>query len=149
MREILFRGKCISYDNDLNGKWIYGQLVIRTDHDDGDDKYFICESGHQFIRCRSKMPCTYKVDPETVGQYIGLKDNAGRKIFEGDIVRYYSDIKDMFVGSPGVVRYGEFNCSCCNGVYGWYVEDGDIRDILDNRIIGNIHDNPELLEAER
>ena len=48
----------------------------------------------------------------------------------------------------GIVKYGEFNCSCCEGVYGWYVDGGDIRNIESHEVIGNIYENPELLEVE-
>lgn len=144
MREILFRGKVINADNDLDGKWIFGQLVVRPDNDDGIDKTFICESGHRFIRCLSKMPCTYEVDPNTVGQYTGLKDKNGKRIFEGDFAGYESN--DC---ARGVVKYGIFNCTCCSGVYGWEFSDGeDIRWHDSYIVIGNIHDNPELMYDE-
>lgn len=68
----------------------------------------------------------YKVIPETVCEYTGLTDKNGRKIFENDIVGRYSEYRKEWY--YGVVKYGEFNCSCCSGVYGWYFDDEDIRD---------------------
>ena len=47
----------------------------------------------------------------------------------------------------GAVKYGNFNCSCCDGVYGWYVDGGDIRDIRSCVVIGNIYENKELLKG--
>lgn len=148
MREILFRGKRVD-----SGEWVLGQVVIRPDHDDGCEKYFICETEHRFIRCLNKMPCTYEAIPETVGQYTGLKDKNGKRVFEGDILASRWD-DSPHETIAGVVKYGNFNCSCCDGVYGWYCEGGDIRR-LDDRIgwfdgeqlylAGNIHDNPELI----
>lgn len=85
----------------------------------------------------------YEVDPETVCEYTGLTDKNGRKIFENDIIGRYSEYREEWY--YGVVKYGEFNCSCCSGVYGWYFDDEDIRDCDLCEVRGNIFDNPELL----
>lgn len=53
----------------------------------------------------------YEIDPETLCEYTGLTDKNGKKIFENDIV------KEQY--GTAVVKYGEYNCSCCDGVYGW------------------------------
>ena len=45
----------------------------------------------------------------------------------------------------GIVKYGEFNCSCCEGVYGWTFENGDIRNCKSYEVKGNVFDNAELL----
>lgn len=138
MREILFRGKRAD-----NGEWAYG--------------YYLEEIGS----CIKEKPSavstqTYLVLHETVGQYTGLNDKNGKKIFEGDIVRLtdeYNEIEWTAVvvfGNPN----GEYN-------WGWQLKaigefDGN-KDILlwvdmeesgaYCEIIGNIHDNPELLEG--
>ena len=75
-----------------------------------------------------------------------MTDKNGKKIFEGDILatKLFGEHIDK-----GVVRYGNYNCSCCDGVYGWYVDGGDIRDAEEiGEVIGNIHDNPELMEVQ-
>ena len=142
MREILFRGKRVS-----DGKWIYGY-------------YNKCEALHNWKDERPE-PRTWiqevdesgvalifePVDPATVGQFTGLTDKNGKKIFEGDILAM-KGMEKLII--EGVVRYGTFNCTCCHGVYGWFVDGGDIRDAAYMcEVIGNIHDNPELLEVEK
>ena len=129
MREILFRGKSV-----LNEEWFYGDLL--THEFSAKDLPDIRDYTN-----RQQSP----VYPDTVGQYTGLTDKNGKKIFEGDIVKTSFSGRECY----GVVGYGRFNCSCCDGVYGWTFGDGDIRDYDYYIVIGNIHDNPELLDKER
>lgn len=129
MREILFRGKRMD-----NGLWIEGCLRQYP-------------NGNAGICCKH-MRHTFRVDPETVGQYTGLTDRNGQRIFEGDIVRFWSSYYEELTGDPCVVEYGVFNCSCCEGVYGWQFKGGNIRYSEDYIIIGNIHEEPELLKEE-
>ena len=122
MREILFRGKRTDC-----GEWVEGDLIQAF-------------RGNQLSAC-SIMPHTptaycWKVDPETIGQYTGLTDKSGKKIFEGDIVRYEDDI--------GYVIY--------NGDAARFLVDSPNRYISmdyssEFEVIGNIHDDPELLEG--
>lgn len=156
MREILFRGKPLV---NLHGKFIYGSLgVIHTD---------LCAIYHCFEFEDDEMQL---VDISTVGQYTGLTDKNSKKIFEGDIIRYAdNDEYEMYLESiefpeeyEGVdfsrmwtvdeVVYGDkigypaFDLNAhdfdCNGLAElsenggqWFYE-----------VIGNIYDNPELLE---
>jgi uncharacterized phage protein (TIGR01671 family) len=128
MREILFRGKRMS-----DGEWLYGSLLQ------------VNRKGATEC-CIHSDRYSHLIDPATVGQFTGLTDKNGKKIFEGDILatKLFGNHIDK-----GVVRYGNYNCSCCDGVYGWYVDGGDIRDAEElSEVIGNIHDNPELMEVE-
>ncbi len=127
MREILFRGKSLK-----TGKWTQGYL-------------FRCwERAYILWGMVNDNPDMVEVDPETVCQYTGLADKNGKKIFEGDIiVAIYKKHREEW--DCGVVKYGEFNCSCCYGVYGWYFENEDIRDYELYEVRGNIFDNPELI----
>ena len=121
MREILFRGK----QRD-NGEWFYGDL-IHLNH---------C------VSIRSK-DCARSVVPETVGQYTALTDKNGKKIFEGDLIR------STETGETAIVQwFSEHSafmiwCKTSNQVGFLYECEKSIVEV-----IGNIHDNPELIGGE-
>ena len=126
-REILFRGKRTD-----NGEMVYGNLM---DSDsivgkivEFDGEYFIPEFW-------------YKVDTETVGQFTGLTDKNGIKIFDGDIVRLYDDSEDELTN--GVVVCNADFCSFCVSINGH--EDVMLMAHWQYEVIGNIYDNKELL----
>lgn len=115
MREIKFRGKRLD-----NGEWAYGDLHIRT----------------PFPHIHSEIDYgKVNIDPHTVGQFTGLHDKNGKEIYEGDIVRY-----DMG---------GECEVSYCigGGFAGFDLSPAfhNEHQLTDVEVIGNIHDNPELL----
>lgn len=127
MREILFRGK-----NKFTGEWCEGFLVKTGDH-------FRISTQNDLI--------SFGVYPESVGQYTGLSDKHQTKIFEGDIVRYAIYPPDQFVRGvvnykDGVFRIGDQGCALCvcaaDGIEEYRLE-----------VIGNIHDNPELLQQHK
>ncbi|MGN0598671.1 MAG: YopX family protein [Oscillospiraceae bacterium] len=135
MREILFRGKAINRDKGYhrtkykNGDWVYG-LVTRL----YDDRFENLPAEMADINGVSGI----EVDHKTFGQYTGLTDKNGVKIFEGDILR------DDDNEENGVVEFvdGEFYVVFGN------VETHGIADIACCcYVIGNIHDNPELLKG--
>ena len=141
MREILFRGKRCD-----NGEWVQG-FYVRADHHwhkNGIHKDWIAlgaSANGGWFALHNK----YAVKAETVGQYTGLTDKNGKKIFEGDIVRCISmtDMANMVV----IFEDGEFRMVLCEK-YKDYIPGCGFYAIrcFDKEIIGNIHDNPELLE---
>lgn len=148
MREIIFRGKRMD-----NGEWAEGYLYehepalvgIASENDEPEpSKWFIERTG--FADWNMPRPIGFvEVDPSTVGQYTGLKDKNGKKIFEGDIL-LLDDIK-------GIVNYGA-GCFCVEMPAPDYLyRNNPAIDMVLNRypgleIIGNVHDNPELLKEE-
>ena len=127
MREILFRGKTES------GEWVYGGFCYGNNRNES----IICP----------RNDFSKEVIPETIGQYTGLTDKNGKKIFEGDIIA--SALHWLERPKNGVVIFR-------NGSFGllWYR--GEVEQFnpftsmcnVEYEIIGNIHGNPELLKGE-
>ena len=140
MREILFRGKRLD-----NGEWVEGAFL-----NDRDGAFYICPAASDITYGdngkRRRIGCWYSVDLFSVGQYIGLKDKNGKRIFEGDILgsRYYYLYPDNV--AVEVVKW------FCNS---WVIQEGDrLPTMLEedeimpySEVIGNVHDNKELLKG--
>lgn len=131
MREILFRGK------DFDSDWVCGDLIQE------DDLPYIRENVYTAYK---GLFNSYAVQPDTIGQYTGLRDKSGTRIFEGDIVHFHDLIPSFFDEQrefTGTVEYGDnsFIIVCDTSThYRWM--DYEIE------VIGNIYDNPELLKTE-
>lgn len=139
MREILFRGK-----QTLNGDWVEGNLFIPYKHD----------TPAQILIGTDIYRISYNVIPETVGQFTGLTDKNGKKIFDGDIISIPFE-EDRYPYEDNVTYYENAEVYFDTERYGWYVrcsEDDSLSiweyDDCDIVVIGNIHDNPELLQGE-
>lgn len=148
MREILFRGK----RKDI-GEWVYGSLMQITYKEENNAIPFrmIFEDKFSFVGGYAKSLSRAVVDPETVGQYTGLKDKNGRRIFEGDIVRHhngslYADSDNIELGK---VYWDEKYCGwrrTSNGAFHHgCVDNYRISPDCIYEVVGNVHDNPELL----
>lgn len=140
----LYRGKRID-----NGEWVEGYLTQHT--------FVGCEEtqlGYVIEPAPKKLWAveSFKVDPNTIGECTSLKDKNGKLIFEGDVVREYYNGKC-------VVEYGRHKIGCCGCCYdyhesvGFYLKDKWDSPHSDDEawhgleIIGNVHDNPELLKG--
>jgi uncharacterized phage protein (TIGR01671 family) len=144
----IFRGKRID-----TGQWKEGYLLGLQDKISGKDLFFIVYEMGEY----------HRVDPETVGEFTGLTDKNGVKTFEGDILESFYKKKRIV----SVVKYGAFEpeffyeCAEAQGfflygmkLYGLYAYDlaGSemmlVEDMRKAKIIGNIHDTPELLGGD-
>ena len=133
MRQILFRGKTAC------GAWVQGDLIHRK----------IWSSKFEVIRVDDRgfdNYTEYEIATDTIGQFTGLTDKNGNKIFEGDIIKIPDDY-DEFGHNAGEIYEVYF---CCGGfrlkpkyskARGYWLEDDETVEV-----IGNIHDNPELLK---
>ena len=144
MREILFRGK-----RKDSGEWVFGCYYKQSEFfgDEVDDHIII--TSNEDLSFDQALDY-YDVQPETVGQFTGLTDKNGKKIFEGDIVdasnEWWNACGPAGHSSPfikvewdenfcGFTPFANYDCDC-----GVYINAGNCE------IIGNIHDNPELLQ---
>lgn len=110
MREILFRGKSVN-----DGNWVQGSLVVTTIEPADDDPikhYHIEDMTIGVFPNEFQSGLSETVDPETVSQFTGLKDNTGKRIFEGDIVaQNWYDYNEPTEESFGEVVFCEYDCS--------------------------------------
>lgn len=130
MREILCRGESVDYGL-VEGYYV--RLVDSRRKLESHRIYEVCSE----TDCGDFYPDFYEVDPSTICQYTGMKDKYNEEIWEGDIVEYKE-------------KYGRIEWDDGDGMYlavfdGWCVNFSQIWS-TETEVIGNIHDNPELLE---
>ena len=132
MREILFRGK-----RKNNGEWVEGYYIHIPE---GEGTYD--EERHLIQQIHNNGIIGFSVDviPKTVGQYTGLSDKNGKKIFEGDIVK----LALMDCAEIGVIKFNDIMCR-----FMFYDKFGGygIDNTCDFEVIGNTHDNPDMLKG--
>ena len=144
MREILFRGK-----RSDTGEWIYGDLRqdkdLETAYIGGWD-YFTADYALQ------REPFEYPISPETVGQYTGLTDKNGNRIFDGDVLKM--EIKSNYINPLQAPLVFIGVCKFKDGAFGFSKQRAGIEEFtafssttynVEFEIIGNIHDNADLL----
>lgn len=151
MREVLYRGKRVD-----NGEWVYGYyykipappVCFKEDKKVVQDKHFIILEHPNYVPDwgMPRKMVQVEVDPETVGQFTSTPDKNGKKIFEGDICGCFCNTQVF------IVEYCKDRC-------GYFFDDciksggcdpapeclGNLRDTIE--VIGNIYDNPDLLEG--
>ncbi|MEZ7746367.1 YopX family protein [Prevotella jejuni] len=127
-REILFRGK------KSNGRWVYGSLVVSENI--APAIYYNVSKGVADV-----LDWCY-VKPDTIGQYTGLKDKNGNKIFEGDVVIIGEKLKAKAIYYDGAFRMqSEFSPTPIDTTdMGYMMREFSVR------VIGNVHDDPELIK---
>ena len=139
MRTFKFRGKRID-----NGEWIYGSLVVEAYPD-------FC---NYFIRTKDEEDWTsrYKdvpVDKNTLGQFTGLYDKNNKEIYEGDII--IGDIPEL-VSSQNLIGIVEYEGSAFIIEFpnraSWQIQKVGFCSFINYKVIGNMYDNPELLEEQ-
>ena len=131
-RLIIFRGKRVD-----NGEWIYGSLILYAETHAGTTVAEIYFDGRYCMVSKTSSGIRGLVDPATVGQYTGIDDKDGNRIFEGDVVGWIdSDNNSRF----DEVKWMDGGLCLCNSQYtvGSYA-----RSSLE--VIGNVHDTPGLL----
>ena len=125
MREILFRGQRAD-----NKEWVIGDSLVHSMYKKGD----VCVGVVEGLEI-------YSVIPESVSEFTGLTDKNGTKIFEGDII--------MWGLAPCVAKYDTENARFMFYENGKHLKNGFNADTMEMKeVIGNIHDNPELLGGE-
>lgn len=131
-REILFRGKEVS-----SQKWVYGFYVHVPCGRFGKDEHII-----QTISKNGRMATLYDVNSSTVGQFTGVTDKNGNKIFEGDIVDILCENEET-----GLIEWDKDTARFIVSAYS-FEADFDNYYGTDLEVIGNIHDNPELIKRD-
>lgn len=122
--EVLFRGKRVD-----NGEWVYGNYANTDCYTECNDYIF------------QNKPLEHGVVPETVGQYTGLDDRNGRKIFEGDIIKAYHNGEVLNI-SYVYFDNGEYQCELISGCFIDLFENlSGQHEECSLEIIGNVHDN--------
>jgi uncharacterized phage protein (TIGR01671 family) len=147
MREILFRGKRLD-----NGEWVEGQLLYFKSSVNAEEFALIVEgcewdNSNDWFNIGKRA----KVIPETIGQFTGLLDKNGKKIFEGDILKqkweYYKN--QLVVISYDQASFGYATKSDFRRGVSDPIDDSEYGlSIGTCEVVGNIHDNPELLKGD-
>lgn len=147
--KIEFRGKDIK-----TGEWRYGNIIHSLDTIDDFDSIIIPKTNNNMFASSDEnsdlgFEGWYKIDPKTVGQYTNVNTHQEEKIFEGDIA------KTSYIRAYGIAEYATIPIiGVVEFLEGMWVINNRVNDMIplwsetnEIEILGNIHDNPELLEV--
>ncbi len=140
MREILFKAK------DWLGYWHIGSIVHKVCENNTTTSYYansgmcnhIIQAGDYYIIDESGEG--FWTSPSTIGEYTGLVDKNGVKIFEGDVVNYNNGLVSEIFKVVYNEKYARFTFTKPNTVFA-------VFDTEKCEVVGNVHDNPELMEG--
>ena len=141
-REILFRGKRVD-----TGEWIYGDLIKNSIID--PFTYIAIGVGYKIDN--PEIGKAIKVFPNTVGQFTGMTDKNGTKIFEGDILKFNTFRTKKYGGTKDIVKFEDYGFNPMNDLFYIDGECGDSIELDNNgnyifEVIGNVFENKELLK---
>ncbi len=146
-REIKFRGKSVD-----SSRWFYGYYLA----------YHVTGGGRLFHYIKNPN-ITVEIDPETLGEFTGLHDKNGKEVYEGDILRFppkndwgnnnYSCFEVFFHDGDGNsdynIGYSMSRMHNHGAICGGYIPAFKPKTVKQMAVIGNIYDNPELLEKNK
>ena len=132
MREIKFRGKS------MGNHWVYGLLTTKKIRNSSRIDFAIATEDYSLAN-------TIPINENTIGQFTGFKDIDDKKIFEGDILQTDSGR----IGIVYIARSGIWACEFQDETRIEKIKVVELLELADCKIIGNIHDNPELLGSDK
>lgn len=121
-----------------NGEWVVGYYTVDAA---GQEIIDVMNDMRLFESC-------HPIDPSTLGAYTGIADKNGKRIFDGDIVRHYNDFRDPEKFDVGDIYWDGFGCKWRRTSNEFFPDDVEIsgNNEFIYEVIGNIYDNPDLLE---
>ncbi|MCM1356446.1 MAG: YopX family protein [Staphylococcus sp.] len=149
MRQIKFKGKSL-----VNGKWVCGDSIKHTENASENGTEVLTYIGERVPNARKVGAMKWiPVDPGSIGQFTGLLDRNGKEIYEGDIITVRGNYPRVILWDK--VSWAIMPCELYNNKHFWLMNlqhpgsDWWEEFADEMEIVGNIHDNPELMNKEQ